>query len=358
MFLRDLDVDAISDRYAKTFARENHDRPLLCLAFSNGKRVARPAAPSSMMERWFNFEWRLEDFECGLEEAGFLCEGFPGHFCNLGPDLLAACMGSELEFAPDTSWAKYRVSDWKEEPPLRFHREGRIWREMERFLLLSAERGQGKWLTGSGDLHSNGDGLAALRGPQNLLLDMVDSPEEVKKRLAECHDVFTQVLQAHFDIVHPRSNGMNTSWMGACTRGRYAVIQNDFCCMVGPDMFDEFFKEYVEKEASLLDYSIYHLDGPNALAHTESICASPSLQLVQWVPGEGAKPLHDWTDVLRKIQSLGKGLWLYPSAKDAPLMMEYLQPEGCMYNIWCSSREEAEALLKTTEDIHRRKRRQ
>jgi len=223
-------------------------------------------------------------------------------------------------------------------------------------MTLCADRGKGRWLTASGDLHTNGDGIAALRGPQDLLMDLIDQPDEIKKRLAEYHEVFKQVLQAYFDIIHPRSGGLNTSWMAATCRGRYAVIQNDFSCMVGPDMFDEFFKEYVEKEASLVDHSIYHLDGPGALCHIDSICASPHLDAIQWVPGDGNKGLPEWPEVLKKIQSLGKGLWLYGSARDAEIMMKHLKPEGCMYTIWCSSKEEAEALVKTAERIYSGKR--
>lgn len=350
MTIQDLDWEAIVARYEMTFARENHDRPLLHLCFPNGKRVSLPPAPGSVHERWFNFEWRLESFERQLDGTDYLCEGFPGFWCNLGPDVMAGFMGSELDFSsPDTSWAKFRVKDWAAEPPLRFHREGWLWQQMEKFLKLAADRCRGRWLIGSGDLHTNGDALAALRGPENLLLDLVDNPGEIKKRLAECHEVFRQVLQAHFDIIHPATGGYNTSWMAATCKGRYAVLQNDFSCMIGPRMFDEFFKEYVEKEAAGLDHSIYHLDGPGAIAHLESICASPHVDAIQWVPGAGNKPLPEWPELLKKVQRLGKGLWLYGSAEEARRMMSYLRPEGCMYTVWCSSREEAEELLRVSQ---------
>ena len=357
MDIHDLDMDAIVKRYELTLARQNHDRPALHITYPSGTKAQQPPAPPTVRERWFNFEWRIECFERQLDEAAYFAEGFPTNWCNLGPDVLAGFTGSELDFSQDgTSWAKFRVKDWSKEPPIRFQRQGRLWKEMEKFLVMSAERGKGRWLTGSGDLHTNGDGLSALRGPEDLLMDLVDQPEEMKKRLAEFHEVFSQVLQAHFDIIHPRSARLNSSWLGATCRGRYAVIQNDFCCMVGPGMFDEFFKEYVEKEAALLDHSIYHLDGPGAVRHLESICASPHLDAIQWVPGAGNKPPAEWPELLKKIQSLGKGLWLYGSVQEAETMMKYLKPEGCIYGLWCSSKEEAQALVKTAEKIYGKKR--
>jgi hypothetical protein len=358
MDLSQLDLTAITDRYKLTFKRQNHDRPLIYLSFplDPKKQIKLPPAPPTVREQWFNYEWRLDCHEAYMPNAGFLLEGFPQFNCNLGPDILAACTGSELDFAPHTSWAKFRVKDWAKEPPIRFQPGGFYWQEMAKFLRLSAERGKGRWLNMSGDLHSNGDGLAALRGPQELLMDLYDNPDEIHKRLAECHTVFEAMLQAHFDIIHPLSGGCNSSWCSAAVKGRFATIQNDFCCMVGPEQFDEFFKAYIEKEAAALDCSIYHLDGPGAVRHLESICDSPSLDLVQWVPGAGNKPVRDWPELLKRVQARGKGLWLHGSPQEQLDMMEFLEPEGCMYNVWLGSREEAEAYVKKAEAIQKARR--
>ncbi len=355
MYLSDLDFQKIVDRYELTLDRQNHDRPALYLMYPTGEARHLPPPPQSLYEKWYGFERNIEAFERSLEATGFLCEGFPSYgMCNLGPDVLAAFMGSQLEFAETTSWAHFRVDDWAQEPPLRFHREGPFWQAMERYLKLCAERGKGKWLVGSGDLHSNADGLAALRGPERLLMDLIDQPEEIHRRLKECHEVFLQVAQAHFDILHAASGGYNTSWIPITARGRYAVIQNDFCCMVGPAMFDEFFKEYVEAEAASVERAIYHLDGPGALQHVPSICASSHLEAIQWVPGAGRPPVSEWPELLQDIQRRGKGLWLNPgNPAEAEKLMRALKPEGCLYCMWCSSREEAETVVRLAERIYR-----
>ena len=351
MDLRGIDLEAVADRYDVAFAGEN-ERPVFHIAYGLGKEVNLPAAPEKGRDRWFDYDWRLECYERVLENTGFLCEGFPHYNCNLGPDILAACTGSELVFDdPSTSWAVFRVDDWSDEPPLEFKRDGFYWQSMERFLTLSAQRGSGRWLTQSGDLHTNGDGLSALRGPENLLMDLYDTPDEIHKRLRECHAVFEEMLQAHFDIIHPTSNGFNSSWCSATCHGRFATIQNDFCCMVGPEMFDEFFKDYVELEAASVDCCIYHLDGPGAVRHLESICAAPSLDTIQWVPGAGEKPMNEWPDLLRRVQELGKGLWLYGSPAEQLDIMTQVEPKGCIYNPSFDSREDAEAWLKEADRI-------
>jgi hypothetical protein len=42
MDIRDLDWDKIVKRYELTFARENHDRPVLHLSYPNGRQVKVP----------------------------------------------------------------------------------------------------------------------------------------------------------------------------------------------------------------------------------------------------------------------------------------------------------------------------
>jgi hypothetical protein len=349
MYLRDLDMDRIVERYELTLARENHDRPLLHIAYPSGVLKEAPPAPAGIRERYLDFDWQVDNADASIQRSAYLYEGFPSMWCNLGPDILTAYTGSELEFADDTVWAKHRVKDWKDEPPLRFQRDGFYWKQMEKFMTLAAERGEGKWVVGSGDLHTNGDALSALRGPENLLLDLYDCPDEIHKRLAEMHQVFLEALDAHFGAINSGPSGLVSCWLVAACRGRYAAIQNDFCYMLGPAMFDEFFKDYVEKESAALDWSIYHLDGPGAIPHTESICAAPHLHAIQWVPGPGG-PGHlaqsDYMGLLKKIQRLGKGLWLYGTPETCLKMARELRPEGCMYNCSLDSKVEAEAWAK------------
>ena len=352
MDIHDIDINAIADRYERAFRREPTDRPVFNISYQLGKTISYPPTPPTIREQWFNFDWRMDCAEKNLENTGFLCEGFPTVSCNLGPDILAGYTGSELVIeSTSTNWARFRVSDWSKEPPITFQKEGFYWKETERFLKLSCSRGKGRWLTWSGDLHTNGDGLAALRNPQNLLLDLYDCPDEIHRRMKEMHRVFEQVLEATFAITLPGNQGLSSSWCVAAARGRFAAIQNDFCCMVGREMFDEFFKAYVEKEASLLDHSIYHLDGPGAIQHIESICESPHLDVIQWVPGAGQKPTSQWPELMQKIQALGKGLWIHGSPRDQLEILKQVKPEGCMYNLGFPNRDEAEAWVREADTI-------
>jgi hypothetical protein len=103
------------------------------------------------------------------------------------------------------------------------------------------------------------------------------------------------------------------------------------------------------EECKFYDRSIYHLDGPGALKHLDSILSIPKLNAVQWVPGAGNGGFERWIPVYQKIQAAGKGIQLATvSLKNLELVFETLRPEG----VWFSGiegvhdRETAEAVLK------------
>ena len=93
---------------------------------------------------------------------------------------------------------------------------------------------------------------------------------------------------------------------GQYSAGSIDVPQCDVSCMISKAMFDEFELPHLTSEIESVDASIYHLDGPDALQHKESICAIEKLDMIQWMPGEGHYD-KDWRELYEQIDALGKG---------------------------------------------------
>ncbi|HOX39483.1 MAG TPA: hypothetical protein PL033_15990 [Candidatus Brocadiia bacterium] len=347
--------EGVLERYERCFRRENDDRPVMNITAPKKSNREAPPAPAMLRERWFNFDWRIDCHEVWVSRTDYIAEAFPSYFCNLGPDVFAGFIGSELEYAEGTSWAKYRVKDWAEEPPLKFNPKSFYWMEMEKYVRLAAERGEGRWIVASGDIHPNADALSALRGPENLCFDLIERPDEIKKRLAECFKAYKEAMKRHFDIIHPHSDGVVTSWITVPVRGRYAALQNDFSCMVGPEMYREFFLPWLREEAAFLDHCVYHWDGPNAIPHMDAICGVEGIDAIQWVYGDGNGPMSKWIPLLKKLQERGAGLWVYCGREEVKRIVEALKPQGMIITTGAGSREEAEAIVKEVEGICARK---
>ena len=99
-------------------------------------------------------------------------------------------------------------------------------------------------------------------------------------------------------------------------------------------------------EIAWLDRTVYHLDGPGALRHLDTLLDIGQLDAIQFVYGDGAKPASRWMHVFKRIQAGGKNLHITIEPREVDTFMENLRPEGVMLQMEASSVEEADAVLK------------
>jgi hypothetical protein len=120
--------------------------------------------------------------------------------------------------------------------------------------------------------------------------------------------------------------------------------------MISKRMFDEVFLPGIARECRFYERSIYHLDGPGALRHLDSILAIPELNALQWVFGAGNEGFHRWVGVYRRAQAAGKGIQVNCSFDELDLIMETLDPHGVFLTMdGVPSREAALDMLKKLE---------
>ena len=112
-------------------------------------------------------------------------------------------------------------------------------------------------------------------------------------------------------------------------------------------MYEEFFLEEIINEINYLDYSIYHLDGPDALKHLDLLLDIPNLNAIQWGHGAGLENEHisKWMPVYKKIQAKKKAIIVYPRVGEIDYVLDNLSPEGLLIAPRCSSKKEAQELL-------------
>ncbi|HPJ21662.1 MAG TPA: hypothetical protein PLH18_04845, partial [Clostridia bacterium] len=103
-------------------------------------------------------------------------------------------------------------------------------------------------------------------------------------------------------------------------RGTTSVLQSDISCMLSEDMFDEFELPYLRMQAEKLDNVIYHLDGPGAVRHLDSLLGIENINTIQWVPGAGAPGNADemYHAMYERIIDAGKGLYVFLNPEEIP----------------------------------------
>jgi len=265
--------------------------------------------------------------------------------------VLAAYLGCPYHFTgTTTAWADPIISDWDDAPGLEFDPSNEWWRISAALLEAAAERAPGRYLVGLPDLNGPGEILARLRGTERLLYDLVENPEPLPPALARINLAWRRAFRECRDIINRHVPG-SIFWMGIWSDQPAADLQCDFSCMISPGMFDELFLPGLMQQTEWVGRTIYHLDGPDAVRHTDSLLALPLLSGLQWVPGAGAPPMRQWTELLRHILEAGKLLYISCAPQEVGSLLEELPHRGLFLDTWCGTRREADLLLA---DVERR----
>ena len=240
----------------------------------------------------------------------FVEETIPCFEVSFGPDHMAALLGGDLiqrEESSGTTWVRPFVDDWRS-APISFGEDGYWWKRTVESIRAYRKRCDGKLLLYESALHTGLDGLATIRGVDNLMLDLVTDPEGVHKALGEITACYRRIKELI-------GRELYADGIGFCNRynmhstGPMAVLQCDASCMISPQMYRQFVLPYTIEESKAAGRAVYHVDGEDAIKHVDSLLEVENVAAVQ------CKPLHRgdvassaWLGVYDKIRNSERGL--------------------------------------------------
>jgi hypothetical protein len=298
---------------------------------------------------------QMREIDKWLDSTIFMAESMPLFGPDLGPDQFAAFLGTELEYSedsPDTNWVKPVVEDWDRFLPLRLDPNNKAWKLILDYSRKLAKHSQGRYLLSVADLHGNADALSALRTPAKLCMDFYDCPDKVAEAMRQVRAFFRPVYDALYEAGGMGGVRGSGGWAPFWCRGKFATIQSDYLALVGPEIGRKYILPALEEEASYLDHCVYHLDGPGCIPHLDNLLAIKRIDVIQWVSGAGQRPMHEWTDILKRCQKAGKGLQLYDiqDIETVKRLASELRPEGLVY---CLSMGTEEKIREVTDWLER-----
>jgi hypothetical protein len=349
MFTCKPDFENAQKRVNLFWNRADTDRPLVSIVFRKPGAAPFPEKQYAAMEdSWLDVEYRAEAMAHHAANTVFYAEAMPVFHPNLGPEVFSAWAGCPMEYSETTTWAVPCISDWaKDGPGAVVDWSHPLFALLEKFTKLLLELGKGRFIIGLTDFHPGGDHIAALRDPEKLATDLLDFPDEVKAKLESSYGEYFPVFDHFVKMIKEYEMPIST-WLPLTSETSMYVPSNDFSCMVGTEMFEEFFIDGIIRECRHYGQSIYHLDGPDALRHLDRLLEIKELNAIQWVPGAGREEALRWMDVYKKVLAGGKGINIgnvRPS--DLDTLMEHLPAKG----VWLSMQgihdeETAETVMK------------
>jgi hypothetical protein len=312
--------DILKNTY-KDWWNGNIERPIAgAILYGNDPGRIAPKTPSLTQANCHILDIPAVDIvdrlDYDLSTYEFIGDAFP--YVNLdsfGPGVVAAFCGAKLDNSTGRVWFHPLKELPIEEIHLTYDPEN-IWLKRIKDICKEAmTRWQGQVLVGMPDLGGILDILATFRTTENLLIDLYDSPEEVKRLIKEIYHLWHQYYCEINSVLQPYNPGYS-DWSRIYSDTPSYVLQSDFSYMIGLDMFEEFTKPELIDSCKKLSRSIYHLDGVGQLNHLDSLLSIKELDCIQWVPGTGKDNLTNWPEVYQKIQASGKKIQVWGEGVD------------------------------------------
>ncbi|MEW5816525.1 MAG: hypothetical protein AB1798_14175 [Spirochaetota bacterium] len=347
---------------------ELEEYPLMWITAPNSKK--NPPAlkdPADLNEKWTNIDLAMAFAENDLARTHYAGDALPVFNPWLGPDQLGAWLGCALTLRVTefTSWVKPFVKDWHEHQEFFINHENRWWKHYLNMLTESIKAGKSKWITSYPDLHCGIDGLAAIRGPQNLMTDILEVPELLVKPMKQMTALFKYVFDLTSEIICPGGQGTSNWTMGWSEKRFMCIGHNDVACMISPEMFDKFCLKDTEECIDYVDISIYHMDGPGQIPFLPRLLSIDNLHTIQWIQGAGNPYPSRWLDLLKKIQAAGKSVQVvYVSGhggeadlrKELDALCANLDPTRLFMYAVVKTEEDADGIVEYARKICKKKR--
>ncbi len=343
------DFEQARQRWAAYWAGES-DRPLVASVVAKPD-VTPVDAPPYTAGFAGDFEPVIDRILDWARTHEFLGEAIPFYYLEFGPDHFSSFLGADMRAhgdSGDTSWLAPFVDDW-DEAVIEFQPDCYWWLRTVDFIRAIRARCDGKLLIAAPTLVAGLDCLAAIRGQEELAMDLIERPDAIQRALVKVRNAYEEIVAAlKKELDYATWGSINRH--GFYSLGRTNVPQCDFSCMISSEMFAEFELPCLAHETEQLDGSCYHLDGQDALHHLEALCSLPNLQAIQWQPGMGRGQQQDWTDLHRRIDKLGKGQYLGGNAARIEYMTRELKSRRLFFRT-SLPKAELDALLLRLERI-------
>jgi len=270
-------------------------------------------SPETIVDRW----------DYNLSGHTFVGDGFPSVWPNLGPGIAAVFAGAKLFNDENTVWFRPQRELTAQEVHLEFNRDERWFRQIAAICRAAMQRWQGLVQVGMTDLGGNLDIVSTFLPSEKLLLELYDSPRDIKRLAWEAHELWWRAFAELNRALQPVNPGY-TGWTPIYSAEPYYMLQCDFCYMIGPAMFDEFVKPELAATCQRLVNPFYHLDGKGELPHLDSLLSIKELKGVQWVPGDGMPDITHWPEVYKKIRKAGKRIQIFGGPRELDALAEQL----------------------------------
>ncbi|RKX33735.1 MAG: hypothetical protein DRP71_09425 [Verrucomicrobia bacterium] len=269
-----------------------------------------------------------------VEETYHAGEAIPSVRVDFGPVALAAFMGAPLHFAQEeqTTWQDPVVESWEDENPMRVDPDNRWLKQTLLLMEILAGDARGNYLVCLPDLTGAIDAIANMRTPTKLCFDLYENRDAVLAATMRSVDAWETVFARMYDLVLGHGAGI-IQWVTSWADSPYTLPTCDFNALIGRQDFDQVCMPSLKEQARRAGLCVFHLDGPDAARHAETLAKDPDITAVQFTAGAGTPSALAKVEMFRMIQQHATPLFIECPAEEVRELAQTLDPHGVAYRV-------------------------
>ena len=247
---------------------------------------------------------------------------------------LEAILGCPIHVGKTSCWAEPSPGDSRDTSSLCLELHDNPWLQcLVKFTEELLELADGRFPICSPLLRGPGDAAAALTGPQDIVMALVEGEAWARELLSHCAKTRLEVLIRLREVI--------PSWLGTYAAGGYpsklwathtvSYYQDDFAALLNPHLFTELLLPLARMTKPLADIHFIHLHS-SCLYMLDMLLADETFAVIEVNmdrPGSGPS-LNEYLPALRRTQEAGRSLLLWGEIGEADweLLQRELEPAG------------------------------
>ncbi len=295
------------------------------------EEVCVPEAPADAERYHTDPAYVAERIHAEMARKVWPADVLPAAWPEIGTVTLAPILGAVPRYERDNIWYHACIREPQTHPPLRYEREAAYSRMLKAVLQAVRVRSGGHYFVGMPAVVPNLDVLAALRGVEDLLADLIERPAWVHQRLQEIESAYREVFDELYGLLKEEDGGMAFGYFMLWGPGKTGLLQCDTAAMLSPKMFAEFVIPYLRESVEFLEYSMFHVDGHQCLGFVDLLLGLEKLRAIEWTPDPQVPPggSPHWYDLYRRILQAGKSVWVANlDAEEVLPLLDAIGPKG------------------------------
>ena len=313
--------------------------------------VPQPPSPKDNHQKWFDPKWRAEYLDWYVAHSCLDADILPVANTQLGPGSLAAILGARYEGGDDTIWI-HPDPDYTDD--FRFDASHPNYLLHKQLLTECKKKAEGHYYVGMPDLMEGLDVLAAMKGTDHVLTDLVTQPEVVESQMQRINDIYFRVFDELYEIIR-EGREMAFCYFSSWAPDKMTKLQCDISTMISPDDYRRFVQPFIRQQCQRIPYTLYHLDGVGAMHHLPALLEIDELSAVQWTPGvgepQGGSPR--WYDLYRRVLAAGKSIMAcHLRVDEIKPLLDNIGTDGVHLEVDFNNQQEVEEAMKIVEDFN------